>query len=784
MINQYFEGENVIDFRDILIKILSNWYWFVISVLIGASIAYVIHRTTTAEFQVSTTLLINNKNKQLGSEFLFDNLGFNSSVDVSDQMGILSSYMMNFEAITILDWTTSWYRKDIFRSIDLYRNSPFEVLKLENSINLTGIPVFISQIDQSSYKIKVNDTYSRMGSKIPIKFEANGRFGEPLESEYFNIVLHKREGYRVEKDFDYYFIFYDLNYLTNFFRQKIEIIQPYENSNLIEIRIKATNPQRSVDFLNNLTQAFIQFGLNEKNKASANTVNFIDMQLSGIVDSLQQAGQDFTNFRTQNQIMDLSQEAGFLMDRLKEVESAQAMATMRLEYYKNLLKYLGDANQIEQMVAPSVVGITDVSLNNMVVKLGELYSRRNILSLTVQERNPSLLAIDNEISYVQQSLQENLKNSISNTEVEIQNLTDRKNTTNIQLSRLPKTEQNMVNIKRNFDLNNELYTFLLQKRAEAAIAKASTIPDVQVLDIARMENATKVGSSKTLKLLLGILAGLISPVIIILISDYLNNKVIKKEQIDHSTSVPFMGIIAHNNLKTDFPILKYPYSSITESFRSVRTNLQYLLDKEQSSVISVQSMISGEGKSFVAQNLALAFAINNRKVLLIDGDLRKPQLHVTFKDTNERGLTNFLMNKASFEEVVKESKTKNLFYTTTGPVLWNTAELLDNNRLREFINEAKRHFAFVIFNNSPISIVTDGILIGTLSDANVIVIRQNFSLKDHLKLINEFASQGIIKNISIIFNDVKMDSSRYYANKNGYGYFKEKDVKPKSNIEL
>ncbi len=780
-INQNFEVEEQVDLRELFAKIMSKWYWFVICGFLGISIGYIFHRISSAEFEVSSTLLINEENKSIGSEFLFENMGFNSTVNAADQIGILSSYMLNLEAITQLDWNTAWYKKDLFRSTDLYRSSPFEVIVLENSINLTGIPVYITQVDDASFTVGVDDEYVSKAGKTHIELELRGKFGDPVSSEYFNFVISKRNNYKTEENFKYYFVIFDITYLPNLFREKIEITQNDQKSNLIEVKILDSNPQRSVDYLNSLTRAFIQFGLSEKNKASGNTVNFIDSQLSGIVDSLQQAGQDYTSFRTQNKIMDLSQEAGFIMDRMKEVETTQAMATMRMEYYKNLLKYLGDAKLMEQMVAPSVVGITDVSLNNMVVKLSELYSRRNMLSLTVQEKNPSLIAIDNEISYIQQSLQENLKNSISNTEVEIQNLEQRKNTTAIQISRLPKTEQNMVNIKRNFDLNNELYTFLLQKRAEAAIAKASTTPDVQVLDIARIENATKVGPNRLMKLLIGLFGGLMLPAIVLFISDYLNNKVTKKADIEKVTSIPTIGVIAHNNLKTDFPVLKFPHSGLTESFRSLRTNLQYLLEKDQSNVIAVQSMISGEGKSFVALNLALAFAINNKKVLVIDGDLRKPQLHVKFSDSNEKGLTNYLMNKATFDEVVKESKTKNLFYTTTGPVLRNTAELLDSDLLKDFFAEAKKNFSFIIFNNSPISIVTDGILIGNLSDSNLIVLRHNFSLKGHLKLINDFAAQGVIKNISIIFNDMKMDGYGYYANRNnGYGYFKDSTKKTSS----
>lgn len=782
-INQYLEQEEVLDIRSLLVRFLSNWYWFALFGFLGLSIGYVLTKFSTSEYEISTTLLISEDNNQMSSNFLFESMGLGSGTNTKDQVGIINSYMINNETIEQLDWKTTWYTQNVFTHNDIYKSGPFSIVKVEGEKNLTRIPIYIEHLTEQTYKLKVDDIYkANNGREIKINFEQQGKYGEVIKNEYFNFIVNKVWTPPQDNLLKFYFVFNDYIGLTKNYLGRLKINLSDEKSNLINVKIVGSNPQREVDYLNTLSRVFIQFGLNEKNLASENTVNFIDSQLSGIVDSLQQAGKDFTNFRTQNRVVDLSQEAGLIMERMRELESNQAMAAMRLDYYNNLQQYMGDAKQMEKMVAPSVVGITDPSLNAMVVRLGELYSRRNMLAQTVQEKNPSLIALDNEISYTRKSLDENLKNLISNAEVEIQNLDQNKIKINAQLSRLPKTEQNLVNIKRSFDLNNELYTFLLQKRAEAAIAKASTTPDVKALDIARVENAIPMGSDKLIKLLLGLVVGLAIPAIFIFVLDMLNVKISNKEDIDKVTKLPFIGLISHNKLKTEFPVLKNPQSGITESFRSVRTNLQYSLPKNQSNVIAIQSMISGEGKSFVALNLALAFAINDKPVLLVDGDLRKPQLHYSFKHNNDTGLSTYLMGKAIFDEVVHESKIKNLGFVTTGPLLRNSAELLDSDRLKEFLKDAKLQFDFIIFNNSPISIVTDGVLIGNLSDANVIILRQNFSFKDDLKLINEFADQGAIKNISLILNDVKIDGQGYYSNgrDGGYGYFNDTNGKKKN----
>lgn len=782
-INNFIEQEEVLDIRGILLRIKANWFWFVLCGIIGVSIGYVATKFSKAQYEINTTLLVSEDNNQMNTDFLFESMGFGSKTNMQDEIGILSSYMINMVTVEKLDWKTTWYKQSVFSSKDIYKSSPFEIIKIEGENNLTNIPVYIESLAESTFKIFVDDDYEINNDKQHIYFELDGTYGEPIKNSHFSFIVNKIYTPIADEQDKYYFLFNDYVQLTQNYRERLEISLSDEKSNLINVKIEGTNPLREVDYLNSLSSVYIQFGLNEKNLASENTVNFIDSQLSGIVDSLKQAGRDFTNFRTQNRVVDLSQEAGLIMERMREVESSEALAIMRLEYYNNLQQYMGDARQMEKMVAPSVVGITDPSLNAMVVKLGELYGRRNALALTVQEKNPSLIALDNEIKYIRQSLSENLKNLISNAEVEIRNLDQTKNKINAQLSKLPKTEQSLVNIKRSFDLNNELYTFLLQKRAEAAIAKASTTPDVKALDIARIENVVPVGSNKMIKLLLGLIGGLALPAIFMFVGDFLNNKIEKKEDIDKVTDLPFIGVIGHNKLKSEFPVLKHPNSGITESFRSLRTNLQYMLTKDQGSVIAIQSMISGEGKSFVALNLALAFAINNKKILLVDGDLRKPQIHFSFNYKNEIGLSSYLSNKSTFAEVLKESKIKNLSFVSTGPAIRNSAELLDSDKLKDFLKEAKLNFDFVIFNNSPISIVTDGVLVGNLADTNVIVLRQNFSYKDDLKLINDFAEQGAIKNLSIIFNDVKMDSSTYYGNGRGggYGYFNDSNStkKPK-----
>ena len=769
--NEYLEQEEGLNIKEFLLRIRQNWYWFLLFGVLGIAMAMLANGIFGNRYEVGSTLLIRAEQQGAASDDLFDNNGKNPQINVQDQIGILKSYMINLETMEQLDWKVSWFQKGFMSSSDLYLNAPYDVVQKENAVNLPGLPLQIRTITNNAYRISVDGDVTINNVKRHIKFTQDGQFGKPFVNPNFHFTINKTSVTPIDKSANYYFVINDLDQLTRVYQDKLDISLPDDKSNLIYINIKSQKPQRAVDYLNMLSKVFIRFGLHEKNQASENTVNFIDSQLSGIVDSLQQAGKNFTNFRSENRIVDVSQEGGLIMDRLKEVETSLSMASMRLDYYKNLHQYLGNAKQMEQMVAPSVVGITDQSLNAMVVNLGELYAKRSSLAMSAQGKNPSLLALDNEISYTRKSLDENLSNLISNAQVEIKNLNERKSSINAQLTKLPKTEQNMVNIKRRFDLNNELYTYLLQKRAEAAITRASTIPDVQVLDMARVATADPLRPAAIIKILIGLFAGLILPALVMFVGDYFNNKIKNKEEIENGTSLTTIGVIAHNKLNTEFPVLKHPQSGITESFRSLRTNLLYLMTTEQSKVVAIHSNISGEGKSFVSQNLASAIAMNNKRILLVDADLRKPQLHFSFNYPNEIGLSTYLVNKNTFDEVVNTSKIKNLSFVASGPIPRNSAELLGSERLKQFIDEAKRQFDYVIINSSPISVVTDGILIGKYVDVNLIIIRQNYSHKECLDLINDIVDQEVLKNISLVFNDVQMPGHSYMYNGDGYGYY-------------
>ncbi|MEY4930826.1 MAG: hypothetical protein RI909_1550, partial [Bacteroidota bacterium] len=750
-------------------KVIRNWYLFIIFCFVGVSLAIAYKKAVLPYFRISTMILIKTDNKTSELNNIFRQLNANSgSAGIQDQVGVLKSYNLNLKAVQYLNWRYSWTERYLFADRDIYGNDPYTLELASESAPFEGVPLLIKKDSEDSYTIECDKIVTlKNAQKVHIKFSNSVKFGEPFKNEYFHFSLSKRVERPVEIGDQFTLKFNNLGDLALYYKNNLSVKPEDSNgeSNLIKVELVTNRLLRDVDYLNQLGRVYIQFGLDEKNRMANNTIKFIDDQITGVNQSLQSAGDKFTSFRAQNRTVDLGQEASSVVEKLKQIETERANVDLKLEYYNNLKYYLENRDQNKDLMAPSLVGVTDEALNQKVIRLNELYVKREVLSYTAQEKNPVLISLTNEINYTQKSLKENVENLIANSNVELQNLNERQRSVNGQLSKLPKTEQDLIGIKRNFDLNNELYTFLLQRRAEAEIAKASNNPDAQILDPSDTGIAELIGPKLTLNLLIGFFGGLFVALAFVLTKEILNEVLTDIEDITKRLNVSVVGTIIFNKYKTEQAVLQYPRSALTESFRGLRLNLEYFFENTSGKVLAVHSYISGEGKSFVAYNLAVIFALGKKKVLLVDGDLRRPRLHTIVDQELENGLSDFLQRKNSLDQIVRATKTPNLSFVSAGSMHDSSSELLNNGVMREFVAEAKKKFDYIIFDNSPIGVVYDPVIIGMYSDSNLILVRLNYSKAEEIVAINKIGQEGILKNIMVAINGKKQSK--------GYGYYTE-----------
>jgi tyrosine-protein kinase Etk/Wzc len=767
--------EEEFDFKRYFFVILRQWQWLLACVVVGFTIAYIYTLSKNTKFSTDTKIVVPEANQELSLTAFFDsNLpGSNGQTSVNNEIEILKSYTLTHRAAKNLNWRTFWYVRNRLRWQGLYMSEPFSVIETKGGKNLENIPIYIEPLDDKSYQISVSGTYKEDEVEKDVSVSAICHYNQPFENEYFHVALQKANFTPECIGKTYKFIFKSVDMITKSMLPGLAVEQTDRKSEVIQLSIEGEEKLRNIHFLNELIDVYIDLKLEHQTETQKRSLEFITQQISGISDSLHEAGSNFTRFRANNQIIDLSAQGQIVMTQMGEIENQISQQNMQLDYFRNLLSYLNDNQKLDEVVSPSVVGIQDPTLNALLVKLGELYSRQEVLEFSAHTNNPTLKLLKNEIQQTQNMLQENLSNLIHNAEVTIKTLNNRLNNINRQLNNLPEKEQQLINIQREYELTNTIYTFLLQRRAEIEIALAGAVVDVRIIDPARLERIVPVGFSKMTLVSLGGFTGLALPILFILLFDMLNKRIYLKEDVEKLTSIPVVGSILHSLEAKDLVVNENPSSPIAESFRSVRTNLRYVLKSSGEKVLGLHSVVPGEGKTFNAVNLACILAMNDKNTLLMGADLRRPRLHRIFDVSNKKGLSSYLIGKDNLKEIIHPTQVKSLWVLPGGPVPPNPAELLDRDVFTKLMDTVKANFDFIVIDNSPISMVTDSQITARHSDVNLFVLRVGVSQKDELKFINEAKDQGKVTNPGIIINDIKREHLRYsYSYNYKYSYHK------------
>jgi len=755
-----------IDFKRFISLFISNWYWFVIALFIGLGISYGINRWSEQVYTVSSTLLIKDDQNATLTDIFPGSQGFGVQQIVTNEIGILKSFNLNYRVMKELPEFSVIYKSIGKRGIAetrMYKTAPFIVLYDSLDKQTLGQKIDIKILSDKRYRL----TIAGKG-----KFEKELNFGDRFNEAGFDFVisLRNRDEFKFDPDASNKYNFYFVNpvSLANQYRRKLSVTPIEEQASLVTLSTSGLVVQQEADYLNMLMEVYLEFGLEYKNQTAAQTITFIEEQLGTISDSLKLAENDLEAFRLKNQLIDISKEGSLIQNKLEQIDTDRSKLLMQKNYYIYLKKYLDSKNESEDIIAPSVMGITDQLLIGMVDELSNLQKQKRQLSMNLYESADPMRVIESNITNLRNSLSDNIVSGLENIELSINDANERLNEVEKEIKKLPSTERQMINIQRRFDINNTVYTFLLEKRAEAGIARASNVPDNRIIDEAGYFSSSRIRPRENRNNMIAILFGILLPVILILIVDYLNNKIIDKKDIEKRTSAPVIGYISHNSLKTEIPVARNPGSTLSESFRSVRTSLKYFLKDKECPVISITSTISSEGKTFVSTNLAVILAMSGKKVLLTGLDLRKPRIHKILGIGNNPGISSYLIGEEEYEDIIIKTEVDNLWYVPAGPVPPNPAELIESELMADFVVKAKKFFDFILIDTPPVAIVTDALLVSSFTDFYLFVVRQRYTSKNTIELIEELHRNESIKNLGIVVNDISM--SGYYGYGLRYGY--------------
>ncbi|MBN1292427.1 MAG: polysaccharide biosynthesis tyrosine autokinase [Candidatus Latescibacteria bacterium] len=762
--------EESFDFKRYISLFISNWYWFAITLFMSLSIAYGINRWSEKMYTVSSTLLIKD-DRFAGTAAGLSNIfpggeAYKNQQNLNNEIGILRSFSLNYRIMKEMPDFHVVYVKVGKRGIAetrMYNENPFIVRYGSLSEQTMNYPVTIRILSEERYLLRMNSYYD---------FEKEMRFGEQFNEMGFNFSIEPRNNdyplFNPDGSNRYYFYFVSPASMANRYRSSLSVNPIAEEASLVTLSTTGPVKEQEADYLNKLMEVYIQQGLELKNQTAERTIGFIDDQLGVISDSLALAEGDMESFRLGNRLIDISQEGSLIQSKLEQIENEKTRLMLQKRYYEYLQHYIESKNESGDIVAPSVMGVTDPLLMSLVSELSLLQKQKMKLGMNLDESLEPVRFLDESVLSVKKAIGENIASGLENIDEITADADRRLRQVETSLNRLPSIERKLINIQRKFDLNNTVYTFLLEKKAEAGIARAANVPDNRIIDYAGSYSTSMIKPKPRQNYLIALLLGLLIPVTGILVIDALNNKIIDKRDVEKRTAAPVIGYVSHNSLKTELPVVENPGSSLSESFRSVRTNLKYFLKDKTCPVISVSSTITAEGKTFVSVNLAAIIAMSGKKVLLVGLDLRKPRLHRIFSQENDDGLSSYLIGEQKFEGVIKKTDIDNLWYVNAGPVPPNPAELIESASMGEFMEKAKKKFDYIILDTPPVAIVTDTLLVSAITDFYLFIVRQRYTSKNTIELVDELYRNESIKSLGIVINDISI--SGYYGYGLRYGY--------------
>jgi capsular exopolysaccharide synthesis family protein len=786
MPNQPDNQSEAFNVKEFISEALSYKYLYIACAIICFVIAFMVNKFSPTVYEVNSVIgpVDDKRSSLLGSNDLFSGLGaLAESRNLENDINSLNSFSLVATTIKNLNLEVGYYngKSNLFQKPrQVYLGNMYSVSIDKSHIQPINAKFHVLILDDQSYRLTASEDNiafynyidnTVVSDKNTLKVDTICRFNETVSSPYFKFSLALNRNFynpAIVKEEDSYFEFYHLDYLTKAYLKQLKVEPVSLKSSLINILFQGENKRLTIDFLNNFIQSYLDDNLSKKNKIAVNTINFIDSQISEISDSLSVSESKLRDYRSSNQVTDLSYQGQKALEQMTQLQNERSTLQVQERYYNYILDYFEKNQDVAGLAPPSAANVVDPIMNSLVLELLSLNAQRATILSNNAEKNLFLGQIENKIKLQKQAIIENVKNNLNTLNLTQNELDYRESKLSNEISRLPRTELSMVSMQRQFNLTDAIYTFLLQKRSEAAIAMASNYPDYEILEPARDVTASIISPRTKLNWLLALFMAVMIPTIFIILKNFFNEKVSSVRDVERIVGQPIMNLIYTNYYKTDAVVKEYPASSIAESFRNLRSSLFLKFRAEPHKVIMLTSPQPQDGKSFVSSNLAASIASVGHKTILLDCDLRRPTLHEKLKVVNNVGLSNYMVNNASKEKIIKKTDIENLWFIPAGPVLPNSSELIEAGVLDDLIESLKGEFDYIIIDSTPAGLVADATLMIKYASYILLVCRNNYTRKDVLTDVLNLFKTNNIDNFDIVFNDLDLKNSRYGRYDNYY----------------
>lgn len=775
--NTFVQEES--DLKKISVLFLRHKLLFIACFAGALIMAFLYNHFAIPEYKISSAILIKANPAQQRttnqSDFLNSNLLMNDQ-NFQNELWVIKSSVVIDQTIRNLNLGVSYYDKKLLQTIDAYHNAPFEIFVVPDHPQPLNVRFRITFLSGDYFRIesrpgrKVSfyqyDTDQITNEKENWNFVKNGKFNEMIQTRDLAFIVRPDTTKKFRKKSNSYeFDFRSMAEIRSRIMNNIEFKVADRLSTVIEMSIESTSLSKGKDILNEMMSVYSAQNLQRKNHTANTTIEYIEQQLNEISDSLTQTEDNLQKFRSSNQLLSLTDQSAGMTAQYMQLQNQLAELVSRKRYYDYVSEYLRNNVNFSNMMLPAALGIQDQLLNNLMSELITAQAQRSSLIENNQEKNPLVQKLNIQISNVKNTISENINAVARTTSLSIEDMNKRIRKAENDINRLPITQRKLGSIERKYRLNDAIYNYLMEKRAEAKITKASNLPDNIIIESAEMVGFEPIYPNKSLNYLIAVILGLVFPVFFVSAKNTLNVRIVNQEDVEKLTHEPLLGKILHNSHKTNQIMYDYPKSNIAESFRALRTNLDFYIRGGQKKVIMVTSCMQNEGKSFISLNIAVSYAQLGKRTVLVNFDLRKHENYFRNNDCTKEGLSSYLIGNCELPEVLCKSPVEKLDYITAGTLPPNPVELVASNRTKSLIERLKSEYDVVVIDTPPMSQVTDGYLLIEHSELVIIVARQKITLKKVFSLLVKDIQLKKIKHVCIVLNDNRIPNDQY-----GYGY--------------
>jgi capsular exopolysaccharide synthesis family protein len=765
-VTPFEEEKSNFDIVEWIFRILHYWYLFVIAGAIALSLAYLKNRRVIERYLTTGTMIIKESSGNgYGSASIMQGFGVGAGyTNVNNQLIILGSYDLIARTVDSLPFLNVEYiTKGRFKTRNIYRNSPI-------SVEYTRVEPMAYQ---HLFRCTVQDDGSLLINTFDEKFAFSyiTHYGEELETSLFTARIWPTN-MMLSPGQHIYFRFRSRESLTDEFSSRLQLNFLTERSTVLGIQLIGETPERDREFINKLSDIYLLQNVERKNMVAEKSIAFINNQLEILQTSLTQSEGAMTNFRQENKFVDVNSYAGGLMSKVNQYDQQQMALRLKETYLDYLSDYLDQKIDQGSVIAPATLGLNEPMLMQLVQQLNDLHIQRGELS----QKNVYYAKYTSDINNVKSAIAEVVRSMSTSLEIEKKDLNVRMREVEREIQSLPEKELQMVAIERNYRIDDNYYTFFLQKRAEAEIQKAGNTPDSEIMDRARTTRS--MNSKEKRKNTMTYLAiGLLIPLLILILSELLNNKVRTPKEAEKLSSFDLLGSLRHVKSQNPTYAKKKPRSSYAEALRSIRMRIEFKVLRKTNITITVTSTQSGDGKTFISTNLASLYSMTGHPTVIIDMDIRKPNVHDKLGLAASVGVTNYLIGDCQIDDIILHNEELGFDVIPAGTIPPNPGELIRSEKLAELFALLRQRYTYLIVDSSPVGIVPDAMALIEQTDITLYVVRCMATDKHFAKQTLDTLSLHHKEKINLLLSDIPIKSSGKgygygygYGSSYGYGY--------------